>query len=250
MRAIIVAAGMGSRLRPYTDDRPKTLVPVGGKPMLARQIEAYWSAGVTDFSIIRGYLKDRLVVPGAELIDNNDYASNNILVSLFHGVHRMDEPQGFVSSYGDIVFGKEAVRAVLDTPGDLVLCVDRQWKSIYEGRDQHPLVEAEVCRCEGDRVVRVGKKTVPVDQAHGEYIGLFRASAVGARQLVERYQARVATHLDQPYGTAPSLRRAYVTDLFNDLIADGVAINVAYIDGGWREIDTVQDLERAEALFG
>lgn len=247
MRAIIVAAGMGSRLRPYTDDRPKTLVPVGGKPMLARQIDSYFTAGVTDFTIIRGYLKDRLIVPGAELVDNDDYENNNILMSLFHAAHRM--PEGFVSSYGDIVFGPEAVRAVLDTPGDIVLCVDRQWKSIYEGRDQHPLTEAEVARCDGERVVRVGKKTVSVEDAHGEYIGLFRASPAGARLLQERYRERLATHLDQPYGTAKSLRKAYVTDLFNDLIDDGVPVHVAYIDGGWREIDTVQDLERAELLF-
>ncbi len=247
MRAIIVAAGMGSRLRPYTDDLPKTLVPVGGKPMLARQIDSYWSAGVHDFTIIRGYKKDRLIVPGAELVDNDDYARNNILVSLFCAVHRMEDE--FVSSYGDIVFGPQAVRAVLDTPGDLVLCVDRQWQTIYEGRDQHPLTEAEVCRCDGERVVRVGKKTVPVDEAHGEYIGLFRASREGARRLRERYAARAATHWAEPYGTAPTFERAYVTDLFNDLIAEGLTINVGYIDGGWREIDTVQDLERARELF-
>ena len=216
--------------------------------MLARQIDAYWSAGISEFTIVRGYLKERLVVPGAELVDNDDYASNNILVSLFHAAHRMEG--GFISSYGDIVFAPEAVRAVLEQPGDLVLCVDRQWKAIYEGRDQHPLAEAEVCRCDEGRVTRVGKKTVPVDEANGEYIGLFRASAQGAKRLLDRYKERVATHLDRPYGTSPTLRRAYVTDLFNDLLDDGVEINVAYIDGGWREIDTVQDLHRAEELFG
>ena len=74
MKAIIVAAGMGRRLSPYTDDRPKCLVEIKGRPLLLRQLEAYRQAGVSEFIIIRGYLGDRLAAvppfnlrPGGEL---------------------------------------------------------------------------------------------------------------------------------------------------------------------------------------
>ena len=65
MRAIIVAAGMGRRLSPYTDDRPKCLVEINGKSILARQVDAYRAAGVDEIVIVRGYMKEKIQVPGA-----------------------------------------------------------------------------------------------------------------------------------------------------------------------------------------
>ena len=81
MKAIIVAAGMGRRLSPYTDDRPKTLVEVNGRSILARQVDAYRAAGVDDIYIVRGYMKEKIVVEGARYFDNDDYRNNNILTS-------------------------------------------------------------------------------------------------------------------------------------------------------------------------
>ena len=60
MKAILIAAGMGRRLSPYTDDRPKCLVEVAGRPMILRQIDNLRAVGVTEFVVIRGYLGDRL----------------------------------------------------------------------------------------------------------------------------------------------------------------------------------------------
>ena len=91
MRAIIVAAGMGRRLSPYTDDRPKCLVEVNGRSILARQIDAYRAAGIDDLAVVRGYMKERIQVPGARHFENDTYRENNILVSLFHAEEAMDE---------------------------------------------------------------------------------------------------------------------------------------------------------------
>ena len=60
MKAIIVAAGMGRRLSPYTDDRPKTLVEINGRSILARQVDAYRAAGVDEINIVRGYMKEMI----------------------------------------------------------------------------------------------------------------------------------------------------------------------------------------------
>ena len=62
MKAIIVAAGMGRRLRPYTDDRPKCLVEINGKSILQRQLDAYRAAGIDEVHIVRGYMKESIVV--------------------------------------------------------------------------------------------------------------------------------------------------------------------------------------------
>jgi choline kinase len=246
LKAIIVAAGMGRRLRPYTDDRPKCLVEVNGKSILQRQLEAYRAAGVDEVYIVRGYMRESIQIDGAKYFENVDFQNNNILASLFYAEPAMRG--GFLFSYSDIVFRPEVVRTALMTEADYALVIDRRWSEAYEGRVNHPVAEAEVARVEGGRVTRVGKKTVPVEQATGEFIGLAHFSANAAEQMKERYHRRKRELEDKPYGTAARMQVAYVTDLLNDLIDDGVVMRPAFIDGGWREIDTVEDLERAKAV--
>ena len=246
MKAIIVAAGMGRRLRPYTDDRPKCLVEVNGKSILHRQLDAYRAAGIDEVHIVRGYMKESIVVEGARYFANDDFATNNILASLFCAEPAMDG--GFLFSYSDIVFRPEVVRTALDTEGDYALVIDRCWTDAYHGRKDHPVSEAEVARVEGGRVARVGKKTVPEADATGEFIGLARFSASAVAEMKARYHERKRALLGKPYGTAARFEVAYVTDLLNDLIDTGTSMHPAFIDGGWREIDTVEDLERAKAV--
>lgn len=247
MKAIIVAAGVGRRLKPYTDDRPKCLVEIGGRTILERQIDAYRAAGVGEVVIVRGYQKDRIQVPGARYFENPDFLRNNILLSLFCAEPAMDDE--FLFSYSDIVFAAEAVRAALDAGGDYALVIDRRWREAYVGRFAHPVEEAEVARIEEGRVTRVGKRTVPPDEAAGEFIGLAHFSRPGAQAMRARFHARHAELSGRPYGTAARFEVAYLTDLLNDLIDSGESMRPAFIDGGWREIDTVEDLERARALF-
>jgi choline kinase len=247
MKAIIVAAGMGRRLAPYTDDRPKCLVEINGRPILERQIDAYRACGVDELVIVRGYRKHQIDIPGARTFDNDQFRENNILCSLFYAEGAMDG--GFLFSYSDIVFRPEAVRAALDTQSDYALVIDRRWHEAYVGRKDHPVEEGEVARVdEGGRVLLVGKKTVPPAEAAGEFIGLARFSARGVERMRERFHARKAELTGKPYGRAPKFEVAYLTDLLNDLIASGEKMHAAFIDGGWREIDTVEDLERAKPI--
>jgi choline kinase len=222
------------------------LVEINGKSILARQLDAYRAAGVEQVYIVRGYMKERIVVEGAKYFSNDDYERNNILLSLFCAESAMSG--GFLFSYADIVFRPEVVRTALMTEGDFALVIDRRWTEAYEGRTAHPVEEAEVARVEGGRVTRVGKKTVPADQASGEFIGLARFSARAVEVMRECFHRRRRELAGQPYGTAPRFEVAYVTDLLNDLIDGGEVMRAAFIDGGWREIDTVEDLERAKAV--
>jgi len=248
VKAIIVAAGMGRRLNPYTDDRPKCMVPVGGRPILERQVAALGAHGIEDVVVVRGYLGDRITVPGLRFCENPEYQRNNILASLLYAAAELDDD--FVFSYADIVFHPDVVGALATTPGPLALVIDRKWADAYEGRTEHPVSEAELALVEGGRVRRVGKRAVPASQAAGEFIGLARFDAAIGRLLRDEYR-RLARAGGGPFGNAPRLEVAYLTDMINHLIdARGVAVHPAWIDGQWREIDTTQDLERAERIIG
>ncbi|MEZ4459744.1 MAG: phosphocholine cytidylyltransferase family protein [bacterium] len=245
MKAIIIAAGMGSRLEHHTTERPKCMVEVHGRSILSYQLEALAAHGVDDLHVVRGYLSDRLIVPGATYYENANFRQNNILHSLFHAREAMDGP--FVSTYSDIVYRPEVVEAVMNSPHDIALAVDRQWAKAYEGRHDHPVEQAELAEVDGERILRVGKQVGP-ENAIGEFIGLARFSAEGARIMRETWDdVRKKTGDDEPFHNAALFRKAYLTDLFLEIIARGHTVGAALIDGGWREIDTVEDLQRVSA---
>jgi L-glutamine-phosphate cytidylyltransferase len=257
-KAIIIAAGRGRRLRPYTDTAPKCLVPVGGRSILGWQLRAYRACGVREIVIIRGYrgevLEARLPELGGEirLVDNHAWEHNNILESLFCAEAELDGP--VLLSYSDIVFTEQVAARAARARGDIALVIDREFASIYEGRTEHPLEEAEVAEVAGRDgevgwVTRVGKRALPADRAWGEFIGLVKLSARGAatfRATWAELKARYQHDLSAPFQRAPSFRTAYLTDMLQYLIAAGHEVSPVEIRGGWREIDTAQDLERAE----
>jgi choline kinase len=258
-KAIIVAAGRGRRLGPETDDIPKCMVRVAGRPILHRQLDALAAAGVTDFVIVRGYLGARIAAPpeliarsAPRFVENPAWAENNILASLMYAEAEM--AGGFLFSYSDIVFAREHAHRVAAAAGAVALVVDRRWRDAYVGRQLHPVSEAELARVEdtpdGPRVTRVGKRLVAAEEAAGEFIGLARFSVAGAAALADVWRDAAARGLETPFGAAATLRNAYLSDALNALVARGVPLVPVFIDGRWREIDTEEDLARAHALVG
>jgi choline kinase len=260
-KAIIVAAGRGKRLGNETDEIPKCMVKVAGRSILHWQLRALEAAGVTDVVIVRGYRGDCISAPGHRLrfVENPLWEQNNILASLLYAAAEMEE--GFFFSYSDIVFAP-AVAAQLraettDHAPDVALIVDRRWADAYEGRTLHPVSEAELARVietpAGPVVPRVGKQAVPREEAAGEFIGLARFSPAGAAALRAVWEEALRTGgLEAPFGRAPTLRQAYLTDALNAMAERGTRLAPVFIDGAWREIDTQQDLasaERAAALW-
>jgi choline kinase len=254
-KVIIVAAGRGRRLGPETEDIPKCMVRVAGQPILHWQLRAFAAAGLSDIVVVRGYLGDRIHAGGATLdfVDNPDWAENNILASLLCAADRL--PGGFFFSYCDIVYTPDVVarlaaRARATNTAPVSLIVDRRWADAYQGRTLHPVSEAELTRTdEQGRVLRVGKGAVARDKAVGEFIGLAYFSAAGAAALRSVWdQALAAGGLEAPFGLAPTLRQAYLTDALNALADQGVQLDPVFIDGQWREIDTPQDLAAAQGI--
>jgi L-glutamine-phosphate cytidylyltransferase len=253
-RAVIVAAGMGRRLGHHTDDMPKCMVPVRGRPMLRRALDAFRKEGVTDIIVVRGYKADVLEArrdelgPGVRFVENHAFRDNNILQSLFCAREALGEP--FLFTYADIIFTDDVVARLMAAQGDVCLVVDRRFAEVYEGRTDHPLPEAEVCLVDGaGHVAKVGKRALPPEEATGEFIGLAKLSAAGAARFVaawDELQVAYRGRNDAPFQRAPAWRQAYLTDLLQHLIDGGERMTPVYIDGMWREIDTVQDLERAE----
>jgi L-glutamine-phosphate cytidylyltransferase len=256
-RAILIAAGRGKRLGTHTDEIPKCMVEVAGKPILGWVWDALSSVGVDELVVIRGYRGDvleqfvRTLVPKAIFVDNREWETNNILLSLACARRYLDAP--CYMTYSDIVFTRGVARAAADSNAEIGLVIDRQFRDIYVGRTEHPLDEGEVSDLLPDgTVARVGKKALPPADAIGEYIGLTRLGARGiaiAANALDQLAQRYAGREEEPFQRAARYRNAYLTDLWQQLIDSGIKIEPILIDGQWREIDTGQDLERARELL-
>lgn len=251
-KALIVAAGRGRRLGTETDEIPKCMVKVAGRPILHWQLDALAAIGVDDVVVVRGYLGDRIDGGGRRLrfVDNPEWQSNNILASALYAAGEMGG--GFFFSYSDIVFTADVTRtlAAASQDADAALVVDRRWDEAYVGRTLHPVSEAELARVDRDRVTRVGKRLVAQDAAAGEFIGLAWFSDAAGRHLQRVWSAAMAAGgPEAPFGNAAALRNAYLTDGLNAMIDEGARLRAAFIDGSWREIDTEQDLANAERVL-
>jgi choline kinase len=255
-RAILIAAGRGKRLGSHTEDIPKSMVDVGAHPILGWVWKAFAAAGIEELVVIRGYRGEVLesfvrgLVPRAMFVDNTEWQTNNVLLSLAYARPYLDQP--CLLSYSDIIFTPEVAHAAVSSPAEIGLVIDREFRTIYEGRTQHPLEEGEVSDLMPDgSVARVGKRALPPSEALGEYIGLTKLGARGVAvvantldQLAHRYAGRDG----DPFQRATTYRNAYLTDLWQHLIDTGVRVDPVVIDGQWREIDTEQDLVRARQL--
>jgi choline kinase len=265
-KVIIVAAGRGRRLGKNTDEIPKCMVEVAGRPILHRQLDALAAAGVRDVVVVRGYRGSEINGGPHRLrfVENPEWERNNILASLMYARAEMETGEGFFFSYADIVYAPEVatrLAAATDHAGaDTALVVDRLWHEAYVGRTLHPIPEAELAAVAegqgegqggGARVTRVGKLVVPAPEAAGEFIGLAWFSAAAARALCAIWdRALAAGGLEAPFGRAAALRNAYVSDGLNALAEAGHRLAPVFIDGRWREIDTEQDLAAALSVVG
>jgi len=248
MKAIIVAAGPGSRLMPITNERPKCLLDVGGQTILERALQALRENGIQNIVVVRGYSGHLINYPHLTYCHNPDFEKNNILRSLFYAEDEMDDD--FIVSYSDILYSSEIVARLIDSEADIALTVDVNWIERYEGRDQHPVSEAELVKVENGMVVRIGKGVVSPEEAHGEFIGLAKFTRSGAEAMKAAYHRVAKESPSAPFHSSASLEMAYLNDMIQELVDTGSLVQSVDIEGGWMEIDTLQDLQEVQKHFG
>jgi L-glutamine-phosphate cytidylyltransferase len=244
MQAIIIGAGRGQRLMPTTADTPKCFAEVRGKRILDWTLAALRENGVDRIAFIGGYQIDKVRAAYPELIfrHNADWANNNILASLFHAEDLMAGP--FLCSYSDILFTPEVARRALANTDDMALVVDTDWRKRYTDRTEHPPDDAEKVTVEGTWVTRISRD-IDTELAHGEYIGVAKFSASGATRLREHYRRCRETCAGKPFREARVFEKAYLIQLFQDMIEAGERFAHVDTPGGYIEIDTQQDFDYA-----
>ena len=244
MKAIHLAAGQGTRLRPLTNDRPKPLVELAGRSLLEHNVRTLEAAGVDEQVVVTGYEADRIEAVreslGIETVHNDVYDETEMIYSLFRARERFSDDDLLVS-YGDIVYERSVAARLLACDAPLCLVVDRDWRRLWEARFDDPLSDAETLRLDADdRVLEIGADPDGYDGIDAQYTGLFTVRADHVDAFVAEYESLEAA--------AEGFVSIESTAFIQRLIDDGWHVQGVPIEGGWLEVDTLADLEHYRDL--
>ena len=233
MKAIILAAGRGSRMKNLTDLKPKCLVEFRGKSLLDWQIDALKFAGIKEIGIVTGYKREQLLNRGLVEFHNPRWEGTQMVSSLACAEDWLqDEP--CIVSYSDIFFEPEAVRLLIRSSASLAITYDPNWLALWQKRFENPLLDAETFRLNSDlTLAEIGKKPKSVDAVQGQYMGLLRYTPKGWAEIV-----RIRNQLE------PDERdRLHMTGLLQKVIdAALMPIEAISFNGEWGEVDSADDL--------
>lgn len=235
-QAILLSAGQGKRLLPYTEHNPKCLIRLGDKTVIEHQIDHLLAAGFERITVVLGYgidqvtccLHERYTHERINIVFNPFYEAADNLASCWMAREAMRED--FLLLNGDTLFDPQVVERLLDAPlHPVTLAIDR--KANYDADDMKVSLD-------GERLMRVGK-TLDLATVNGESIGMMTFRGTGAalfRDTLERIMRDPA-----------SLKRWYLS-VIDELAASG-DIFIQSIEGlGWAELDFPHDLEQARHL--
>lgn len=245
MRGIILAAGEGTRLRPFTIDRPKCLVELDGQALLDHQLNALSRCGVDDVTVVTGYRSDKIEARGLRTIHNPAYDRSNMVASLMCAADLLDGGDDVLISYADIVYEPRIVEALIKCSVSFCTAVDLDWLRLWSLRHTDPLEDAETLKVDqGACIVELGKKPNSLEEIQAQYMGLIKLAASFCPTVVAFYD-----NLD-PTGPYDGKDRAnmYMTSFLQALVNAGYSLQSVPIRGGWLEVDSVEDLLHYRSL--
>ncbi|MBI3772181.1 MAG: phosphocholine cytidylyltransferase family protein [Gammaproteobacteria bacterium] len=233
MKAIILAAGRGSRMKYLTDERPKCLVELRGRPLLDWQLDSLRAAGVEETGIVTGYKREMLADRGMIEFYNPRWAVTNMVSSLACAKEWLKSDSCIVS-YSDIFYQPEAVKALISCNASLAVTYDPNWLVLWKRRFGDPLEDAETFRLNPDgTLAEIGNPPQSIGEIQGQYMGLLRFTPEGWDEVTRIRSELSATECD----------RMHMTGTLQKVIEGArVAVSAVPYEGEWGEVDSAEDL--------
>ncbi len=240
--AVVLAASRGRGLEPMTQDKPKVMLPIAGKPLLRWLVDGFKKEHINDITVVGGYRVDAIDTAGIKLVVNERYAETGELVSLACAVDKLESDT--VISYGDLIFRSYVLRGLAESKADFSIVVD----SSPAASSNLTVRDFAYCSRQDDRGlfgtpvllkrVTSGKQPAADSQepVSGRWIGMLKVSRAGVARLKE-VMAGLRLRPDFDSLDMPAL--------MNALIAAGANIEVLYVHGHWRGVNDLEDLRQA-----
>ena len=247
MNAIIIAAGSGKRISNDVKNIPKSMVKVNGRPIIEYQLSVLKKAGINEVYAITGPHSEKFNIKNIKYVKDEEYENHDILGSLMEAKKFFGKDTLIL--YSDIIFELKIIEKVIDSKEDISIAVDMNWEKNYEGRTEHLKSEAENVELKNNSdIIRIKKNIENVNNNVGEFLGIIKFTNKGSELFIKKYQELVNSS-NGLFHEAPSILKAYVTDMIQELIDSNIKIKPIFVSGKWCEIDTMQDLKNAEKIF-
>ena len=229
MKALIVAAGKGKRLRPFTSKTPKPLIEVGGVSLIQRSIGALNARGITEITVVVGYLEKRVreaLEDSVNYVVNSEFADTNNMMSLYLGREAMqDEP--FLYLHSDLWYHPSIIDIGMSHPGEICFLIEEK----LCGEEEMKVRVSEGLVIEAD-------KAIAIKEAFGEWLGIIKFEPSGA-----------SAFFDEADRMLQQSKTLYDCAVVSGLAARGIDIHCVEIGKlPWVEIDFPDDLEYARSL--
>lgn len=231
MKVIILSAGKSTRLLPLTKDIHQSLLMVGGKTIIERQIESLAGAGVkiNDIIVVTGYLSQKLEklcqASGIKTLFNPFYNISGTSASLWAA--KSETEDGFMFCYSDILFDQEIIKGLLNNSSETCLAIKK-----------------DGLRTESERVVEEGGTAKRISKAklekeNSEFVGIAKFSKTGGKKIVHELENALRENIETSF-----------IEVIDRLIKSGETVTTYDIgDSRFVDIDFSEDLTKAAELF-
>ena len=247
MRAIILAAGEGSRMGKLTQNIPKPLLDINGKSIIERQLSSLKQNGVLDIIIVTSTHHEKFNFKNVVYVNNLDHKKHDTLGSLMTARDYMNDE--IITTYADQIFEEKILKSMTEFTGDIGIAVDLDWEKNYVNRDQHQMSEADnVLFDKEGNILEMRKNIQKPDSKIGEFAGIVKLSKNGSDILLKKLNELHKSH-NGKFHNASSLKQSIIPDMIQELIDSEINVEPIYVSGKWYEIDTPQDLEIARKMF-
>ena len=239
MKAIILAAGRGTRIPQVTKNKPKCLIRINGKTILERQLYYLRKLKIKDIVVIKGFKKNHINYKQISYIENKNYKNNEQLDSLFSAKSEFKED--ILILFSDIIYDFSIIKKIYhQKKNSISLAVDKNWRNRYEFRFDHPVDQADKVKInKKNNITKIGKK-LKLEETNGEFLGILKVSKNGCKVILEKYKK---------YKKKVNTANKQIHDFLNFLIKRGVVISSTPIKGKYMEIDTFNDYKLAKKMF-
>ena len=250
LKAIILAAGQGNRLKPLTNEKPKCMVELFGKTLIEHQINAYTSCGISDINVVTGFLSDFITISNVRYFKNENYERTNMVESLFCAEEILNDD--VIISYGDIIFETNVLKTLNQSNNDISVIIDKNWKDYWSIRTKNPLTDLESLQLDSKgNIISIGQKVNKLEEIQGQYIGLMKFSEKGVNILKDFYHKckKISEKKANPLNANLPFEKSFMTDLLQGLINSNYKLHSVPVNGGWLELDTIEDFETYQRMF-
>ena len=236
MKALILAAGKGSRLGDKTLETPKSLTNLWGEPLFDRQLRLLNNIGITDIAVVTGYLSHCFADYPVKHFHNPEYHESNMVYSLMSARDFwLAGDQPVLILYGDIAYNEAVLQQIVANDAELLVPGNNRWLELWQQRMSEPMSDAESFIYHKETMVlqQLGQPLTALEQAMAQYMGMIKLGVQGQSQIREL--------LTQT--SSEQLRHWAMTDFIQAWIDADLRVDTCECPGGWIELDTLDDWE-------